>query len=335
MPAATRTKSRAFIRDCQREWPFAAEPAAFGSYEELLESPGVDAVYIPLPTGVRKEWVLRAAAAGKHVVCEKPCAVNAADLEEMISVCRQHRVQFMDGVMFMHHPRLARVREILDDGKSVGEVRRISSAFSFYNGREFFRDNIRVNAALEPDGCLGDLGWYCIRFALWAMNWRLPREVSGRVLSQPAGKSPTEFSGELIFSGNVSAGFYCSFLAAFHQWVSVSGQKGWLRLPDFVHPFDSYRARVRGESARSPGHFRPEMPAESGPDGAGARDGAGHADVPQLCEPNFLRQAEPRLADWALKTQIVLDACRKSARRGTPVKIVNRRTAESGNDLAI
>ena len=67
-------KSREFIRACQREFPFATEPAAFGSYEELLASPSVDAVYIPLPTGLRKEWVLRAAAAGKHVVCEKPCA---------------------------------------------------------------------------------------------------------------------------------------------------------------------------------------------------------------------------------------------------------------------
>ena len=91
----------------------------------------------------------------------------------------------MDGVMFMHSPRLARVREILDDGKSIGDVRRISSAFSFYPGEEFFRNNIRVNGALEPAGCLGDLGWYCIRFALWTMNWQMPRRGrAGRFLSQ-------------------------------------------------------------------------------------------------------------------------------------------------------
>src|ERR1017187_2134413 len=172
-------RSREFIREGQREFPFAAEPAALGSYEELLASKSVDAVYVPLPTGLRKEWVLRAAAAGKHILCEKPCAVSASELDEMISACAKNRVQFMGGVMFMHSPRLAKIREVLDDGQSVGEIRRISSAFSFYAGENFFRDNIRVDGALEPAGCLGDLGWYSIRFALWTMNWRLPREVTG------------------------------------------------------------------------------------------------------------------------------------------------------------
>jgi len=87
-----------------------AQPLAYGSYEELLDATDVDAIYIPIPTGVRKEWVIRAAQAGKHVLCEKPCAVTVADLEEMIDACRRHRVQFMDGVMFMHSRRLERVR---------------------------------------------------------------------------------------------------------------------------------------------------------------------------------------------------------------------------------
>src|SRR5271170_5364629 len=80
-------RSRKFIAEGQAQVPFSTTPAAFGSYEELLASPDVDAVYIPLPTGLRKEWVMRAAAAGKHVICEKPCAVSAGDLEEMISAC--------------------------------------------------------------------------------------------------------------------------------------------------------------------------------------------------------------------------------------------------------
>ena len=315
-------KSRAFIRDCQRTSPFAAVPAAFGSYDELLASPAVDAVYIPLPTGVRKEWVLRAAVAGKHVICEKPCATSAADLEEMLAACGKNSVQFMDGVMFMHNPRSARVREILDDGKSVGEVRRISSAFSFYSGRDFFRDNIRVNAELEPAGCLGDLGWYCIRFALWAMNWRLPREVTGRILSQPAGKSPTEYSGELIFAGNVSAGLYCSFLAGFNQWVSVSGQKGWLRLPDFVHPFNSYEPAfevnrkdilVAAAGAKCPPGADPMTMGH-----ATAQDTRMFRNFANQIISGKLNRDWPM---WALKTQIVLDACRKSARRGTPVRL--------------
>src|SRR5215470_1007113 len=94
-------RSRQFIADCQGHAPMGHEPEAFGSYERLLESDKVDAVYIPLPTGLRKEWVLRAAAAGKHVLCEKPCGLNAADVREMTEACRKNNVQFMDGVMYM------------------------------------------------------------------------------------------------------------------------------------------------------------------------------------------------------------------------------------------
>ena len=146
-----RDRSRQFIAECQARTPFENPPAALGSYEELLASKDVDAVYIPLPTGLRKEWVLRAAQAGKHVICEKPCGVSLAEVREMTGACKNHRVQFMDGVMFMHSPRLARVREFLDDNQSVGQVRRISSVFSFYGADDFFRDNIRVDGRLEPD----------------------------------------------------------------------------------------------------------------------------------------------------------------------------------------
>src|SRR5215831_4300312 len=177
-------RARRFIEHCQSYAPMPALPRAFGSYNELLECPDVEAVYIPLPTGLRKEWVLRAAVAGKHVLCEKPCAVSVANLREMIEACKKARVQFMDGVMFMHSRRLPRLRELLDDVQSVGEVKRITSAFSFYGGPDFLTSNIRGNARLEPYGCLGDLGWYCIRLALWAVQWNMPDQVIGRVLSE-------------------------------------------------------------------------------------------------------------------------------------------------------
>src|SRR5204863_7317676 len=116
--------------------------------------------------------------------CEKPCGLSAAEVREMVEACRKNRVQFMDGVMYMHNPRLTRMREILDDGKKVGEIKRIMSAFSFHMDEKTFDQNVRVHSGLEPAGCLGDLGWYCIRFMLWTMRWKLPREVSGRILSQ-------------------------------------------------------------------------------------------------------------------------------------------------------
>ena len=173
-------RSRRFIDECQAQTPCPSAPRALGSYEELLAAPDVDAVYIPLPTGIRGHWVKRAAEAGKHVICEKPCATRVVELVEMLEACRQNQVQFMDDVMFMHSRRLVRIRAMLDDGQTVGPIRRITSAFTFRAPEEFFVSNIRAQSDLEPDGCLGDLGWYCIQFALWAMNWRLPQRETSR-----------------------------------------------------------------------------------------------------------------------------------------------------------
>jgi predicted dehydrogenase len=309
-------RSRKFIAEGQAKTPFETPPVPLASYEELLASKEVDAVYIPLPTGLRKEWVLRAAAAGKHVICEKPCGVSFADVREMTDACKKNGVQFMDGVMFMHSPRLARVREYLDDGKSIGPVRRISSGFSFYFGDEFFRDNIRVDGRLEPTGCLGDLGWYSLRFALWAMNWQLPREVTARILSQSTAvngrtPAPTEFSGELIFDGNVSLGFYCSFVAGLQQWVNVGGMNGWLHLPDFVHPFDSYEPAftVNRNEIRVTDAGGVKCP----PGVDAAIQGHPTAQDARMFR-NFADQVfSGKLNDdwpmWALKTQQVMDAC--------------------------
>src|SRR5581483_1320639 len=99
-------------------------------------------VYVPLPTGVRKEWILRAAEAGKHVLCEKPCGVTARDLRAMLDACHKRRVQFMDGVMFMHSRRMPLLRQVLDDPQEIGEVRRTASQFSFKAPEEFYRQNI-------------------------------------------------------------------------------------------------------------------------------------------------------------------------------------------------
>ncbi|MGA3283579.1 MAG: Gfo/Idh/MocA family oxidoreductase [Verrucomicrobiota bacterium] len=316
-------RSRRFIKELQAEAPFKTTPVALGSYEELLASPNVDAVYIPLPTGRRKEWVLRAAAAGKHIVCEKPCALNAADLREMLSACRKKRVQFMDGVMFAHNPRLNRICEVLDDGRSVGRIKRIMSNFSFHLGEDRFPTNVRTDSRLEPAGCLGDIGWYCIRFALYALHGRLPREVTGRILSQRGGDRspspvPTDFSAELIFDDDTSAGFYCSFIAEYQHWVHVSGTKGWLRIDDFVHPvndlettFEVNRQTIRVKA------------------GGGKRVRAETVAQPTNMIRNFANQVfSGKLNDeWpeiALQTQQVMDACLESARKNSAVELLNR-----------
>ena len=319
-------RGREFIADCQREHPFETVPVALGSYAELLASPDVDAVYVPAPTGVRKDWVLRAARSGKHVLCEKPCATNVAGLQEMLAACRENAVQFLDGVMFMHSPRLARVREVLDDGQSVGPIRRVASAFTFSAGEDFFRSNIRADGALEPFGCLGDLGWYCIRFALWTLRWQLPESVAGKVLSQSEARpgrpaAPTEFAATLFYPGGLTVEFYSAFRAANQQWVHVGGQNGWLRLPDFVHPFDTYEPAfevnqrfitVAGEVKCPPGADPSEFGHATAQDTRMWRHFAGQI---------FSGKLNEEWPEWSLKTQQVLDACHASANQGAVVKL--------------
>ena len=320
-------KSLKFIDKCQGEFSFPGRPIAFGSYKELIASPDVDAVYVPLPTGLRKEYVLRAAAAGKHIICEKPCAASEAELEDMLAACSQKKVQFMDGVMFMHSPRLAKIREALDDGKSVGRIRRMSSAFSFYStDKNFFQDNIRTDGALEPAGALGDLGWYSIRFALWTLNWQMPQMVTGKILSQSStagGRtpSPTEFSAELFFADDISVSIYSSFLAGRQQWVHVSGQEGWLWVPDFVHPLNSYEPtfEVNEIFITTTGDVKCPPGVDPLPQGhATAQDTRMFRNFADQIFSGTLNTEWPM---WALKTQKVLDACLEAARIGSSVKI--------------
>jgi predicted dehydrogenase len=313
-------RSRRFIKELQAKARFVTAPVALGSYEELLASPDVDAVYIPLPTGLRKEWVLRAAAAGKHVICEKPCGVSLADVQEMADACARNRVQFMDGVMFMHHPRMDRIRVALDDGKSLGRLKRITSSFSFRMAENVYDTNVRLNSRLEPAGCLGDLGWYCIRFALWAMQWKLPRAVTGHILSERGSNRspspvPTDFSAELTFDDDTFMSFYCSFMAGYQNWVHVSGEKGQLRVADFVHPVNNLEStfEVNGRVVRVKS-------------GGGKRAKAGAVAQQTNMIRNFANQVlsgklNQEWPMWALQTQKVVDACFEAARGNREIKL--------------
>lgn len=303
-------KARSFIAEMQEIAPWTEAPAAHGSYESLLASPEVDAVYIPLPTGIRKEWVLRAAEAGKHILCEKPCAISSTDLREMIASCQANCVLFMDGVMFMHDPRFSRLREILDDGASIGPVKRISSAFSFRGGDDFTTADIRSRVALEPTGCLGDLGWYCLRASLWAMHWQLPTRVSGRILATSTdaeGHSAiTEFSGELDFPGGASSSFYCSFHSPNQKWLNISGTKGSFRVADFIAP------AADNDTDWEIGFDRAARPGETGI----TNDARMFATFAAAANDVAERAA---WAEISLKTQLVQDACETSSRLGKPL----------------
>jgi predicted dehydrogenase len=319
-------RARQFIEECQADVPLTPRPAPCGSYQELLDRDDIDAVYLPLPTGIRKEWVLRAARAGKHVLCEKPCALSGADLRAMLDACRENRVQFMDGVMFMHSRRLPLLRQTLDDGRSIGGVRRITSQFSFLPSDDFLTTNIRASNLLEPLGCLGDLGWYNIRFSLWVMNEQLPQRVAGRLLAghNPGAGPPVpmEFSGELFFPGGESASFFCSYRTGNQQWATVSGTHGFVHVPDFVVPFFgnevSFEANAPVLRVRSCCDFNMESYPRrlAVPEYSNGRPNAQETNmILTFAQIVTSGQRQPRWGEQALATQQVLDALLCSARQ--------------------
>lgn len=325
-------RSREFVEGCQARVPFDSPPAALDTYEALIDSPDVDAIYIPLPTGLRKPWVIAAARAGKHVLCEKPCAASADDLREMVDACQANNVQFMDGVMYMHGNRLGRLREALDDPENVGQVRRICTQFSFCADESWLSTNIRLNSELEPQGCLGDLGWYCIRFALWTLNWQMPLQVRGRILTERKRDDsphpvPLEFSAELLFENQVTAQFYCSFITHHQQWANISGDRGYIHLPDFVLPYQGNRTGFdisKAEFVLEHCDFYMKDVRQ-----AVWSDEAGNS-TPNSQETNLFRNfaelatsgaPDHRWSDWALKTQMVLDASLVSARSDQPIDL--------------
>jgi len=322
------SRAQAFIAECQSSAPHAAVPEAMDDYSALLARTDIDAVYIPLPTGLRKEWVIRAAQAGKHVLVEKPVGVNAADVSEIIAACDKHSVQFMDGVMFMHGRRLQRLREVVD--RDVGKVRNIATQFSFMGDDEFQRSNIRAHGKLEPLGCLGDLGWYCLRFTLWAMNYATPTHVTGRIHSETqqttdAPPVPLEFSGTLNFADGASASFYCSFTTTNAEWAIVSGSKGLLQVSDFVLPFSGPQTKYsltrsefvldRCQASMHQGQ-QIETLDEPSNNAPGSQESGLFHTFSQLV---LSGKIDPHWPKISLLTQRVLDACLASAQDGSRV----------------
>jgi len=271
--------------------------------------------------------VVKAAQAGKHVMVEKPCGVTSADVNRMIDACNTAGVQFMDGVMFMHSARLNAMRQVLDDGISVGIIRRIASQFSFCADDSWVQSNIRASSQLEPAGCLGDLGWYTIRITLWAMRYQMPVEVRGRILNgvKRADSNdvvPMEFQGEMHFADGVSATFFNSFRANQQQWAHVSGTKGYLAVNDFVLPYfgNEVSFDVANHNFVADGcHFNLEKSVRTHQlkEYSNNHKNAQETELFRAFSGLVLSgHRDPFWPDVALKTQQVLDAALKSAHNG-------------------
>jgi len=326
---ASRDVNRAerFVDQCQSIHPFDVAPDPIDGYETLLDRDDIDAVYIPLPTATRLPWVIRAAEAGKHVLCEKPCAASGQELRAMIDACEAANVQFMDGVMFSHSRRFADMRTVLDRGVPVGKIRRIASHFSFNGGPDFEANNIRLRSDLEPFGALGDLGWYNIRFVLWAMNGKLPTSARGqfvRTLQREDSPKPVpmEVIADLLFDDGTTASFYNSFDVGLNQWATVSGDAGYLHVPSFVLPIRGDRPSYRiGRSVATEAGCEVRV-EDSGREVLVDESSDGQADSQ---ETELFRtfsaiacsgKPEPRWPALAWKTQVVMDAVAASAARG-------------------
>jgi len=214
---ASRDPERA--RDLAQGYPGAKAP---GSYEALLEDREVDAVYIPLVNSVHKEWTLRALAAGKHVLCEKPLAMNAAEAEEMAVAARSAGKHLMEAAMYRFHPRTRDFVEALADPIYV------QATFGFtLKGKS----NVRFQSALGG-GALLDIGFYVVSVARWILGE--PSEVFAR--SRLSGGVDLTTSALLQFSGGRTAAVWASYESPETQELTVVTTEGALRLG---RPFNS------------------------------------------------------------------------------------------------
>jgi predicted dehydrogenase len=205
---------------------------AFGSYEDLLADPDVDAVYNPLPNHLHAEWTIAAARAGKHVLCEKPLATNAAEAERMIRVCEDEGVLLMEAFMYRLHPTWEAVRELLAFDR-IGELKTVQSWFSYFNDDP---DDIR-NQLDAAGGALYDIGCYCVNLSRMLFGAE-PIRVQGTVTRDPVTGVDTLTSGILDFDNGI-ASFTCSTRAEPDQRVHIYGTEGRISLEiPFNIPWD-------------------------------------------------------------------------------------------------
>ncbi|MDQ0253069.1 putative dehydrogenase [Evansella vedderi] len=205
----------------------------YRSYEELLEDTSIDAVYIPLPNTLHKEWVLKAAAKGKHVLCEKPAALTAEDVQEMVDGCRENGVIFMEAFMYQFQPQHQRVKEIISSGE-IGEVRHMRSTFTFKLNFEEQRENIRLNGELGG-GSIWDVGCYCIHSSRLILGEE-PTEVYVTGKIHPDFQVDTNAAGILTFPSGVTAMIHSSFEEPMDDNYEIFGTKGSIYVPFAYRP---------------------------------------------------------------------------------------------------
>lgn len=215
-------------RDLARAQQAAAAheiPRAYGSYQELLDDETVQAIYLPLPTAMHAEWVVKAAAQGKHVLCEKPLVMTTAEMQAVEQVAEASGVVVMEALMYRLHPQTERVRELIVAG-AIGDVQLINSAFTYHVPNP---NDIRYSDGLGG-GVLLDVGTYCVSISRLAAQSE-PSSIYGSARIGPDSDVDEIFVGALGFSGGVHAAFTCALHSPRDQWYRITGTTGTLIVP--------------------------------------------------------------------------------------------------------
>jgi xylose dehydrogenase (NAD/NADP) len=201
---------------------------AYGSYEELLGDPDIDAIYIPLPNHLHMEWTIRAAEAGKHVLCEKPLAMNTEEVERMVEACANAGVLLSEAFMYRHHPRYEAIKQLIRSGE-IGEVRSILGNFTYNNADD--KGNIRYRRDMGG-GAIYDVGCYPINAARLILGAE-PEAVTVHAQLSPAYDNVDMMAAGLIeFPGKISLTFDCGMWAFFRNSLEIVGSHGRIVVPD-------------------------------------------------------------------------------------------------------
>lgn len=219
-------------RDAKRAQAFAAEagiPTSYGSYEELLADESIDAIYNPLPNSLHKAWTIKAAEAGKHILCEKPLTVSAAESREMASAASGAGVKLMEGFMYRFHPRTIQALDMLHGG-AIGDIKQIRSSFTFKLDRP---NDIRWDLDLGG-GALLDLGCYCVNMSRIVAGEE-PAEVRAMANFGESGVDK-QMAGSMRFESGLLAHFDCALTMDRTEVCHILGSDGHLRVLDAFCP---------------------------------------------------------------------------------------------------
>jgi len=239
---ASRDAARA--AEAAKQWGI---PRAYGSYEDLLADRDVDVVYNPLPNALHAAWTIRAAEAGKHVLCEKPLALTVEEVDRIQDAARRAGVVVAEAFMYRHHPQTLRIAELVKGG-SLGTLRLVRGSFSFFLTHE---KDPRLDPA-QGGGSLWDVGCYPVSFARFVLGEE-PAEAFGWKATGPTGIDET-FAGGLRFPSGVLALVDSSFRAPLRTHIEIVGSDGSLVVP---HPF---KPGLQETMHLSRGETREEIP---------------------------------------------------------------------------